>query len=135
MQPCCFSSWPGNTSAGPSDLALYHELKPNLDAAWEWVDRYGNIDGSGYVQYQAHTPPKASSAALTVGYSIKAGKTARRRSVTLTAPWSPITRLAWPKCKEICIEPSMSGPRCTVPCRSRSARQKKGAAWQPGPRN
>jgi glycogen debranching enzyme len=50
-----------------SDLALYHELKPNLDAAWEWIDCYGNIDGSGYVQYQAHTPPKASSAALTVG--------------------------------------------------------------------
>jgi glycogen debranching enzyme len=49
------------------DLELYHELKPNFDAAWEWIDRYGNIDGSGYVQYQAHTPPKASSAALTVG--------------------------------------------------------------------
>ncbi|HEY8687170.1 MAG TPA: glycogen debranching N-terminal domain-containing protein [Chloroflexota bacterium] len=50
-----------------SDLSLYHELKPNLDAAWEWIERYGDIDGSGYVQYQAHTPPKASSAALTVG--------------------------------------------------------------------
>jgi glycogen debranching enzyme len=49
------------------DLELYHELKPNFDTAWEWIDRYGNIDGSGYVQYQAHTPPKASSAALTVG--------------------------------------------------------------------
>jgi glycogen debranching enzyme len=49
------------------DLELYHELKPNFDSAWEWIDRYGNIDGSGYVQYQAHTPPKASSAALTVG--------------------------------------------------------------------
>ena len=50
-----------------SDLELYRELKPNFDAAWEWIDRYGNIDGSGYVQYQAHTPPRASSAALTVG--------------------------------------------------------------------
>ncbi len=49
------------------DLSLYHELKPNFDAAWEWIDRYGDIDGSGYVQYQAHTPPKVSSAALTVG--------------------------------------------------------------------
>jgi glycogen debranching enzyme len=49
------------------DLAFYRELKPNLEAAWAWIDRYGDIDGSGYVQYQAHTPPKASSAALTVG--------------------------------------------------------------------
>lgn len=49
------------------DLQFYRELKPNLDAAWQWIDRYGNIDGSGYVQYQAHTPPKANSAALTVG--------------------------------------------------------------------
>jgi glycogen debranching enzyme len=49
------------------DLDLYRQLKPNFDAAWDWIDRYGDIDGSGYVQYQAHTPPKASSAALTVG--------------------------------------------------------------------
>lgn len=49
------------------DLDLYHELKPNFDAAWTWIERYGDIDGSGYIQYQAHTPPKASSAALTVG--------------------------------------------------------------------
>jgi glycogen debranching enzyme len=49
------------------DLPLYRELKANFESAWEWIDRYGNIDGSGYVQYQAHTPPKVSSAALTVG--------------------------------------------------------------------
>ena len=49
------------------DLELYRQLKPNFDAAWSWIDEYGNIDGSGYVQYQAHTPPKASAAALTVG--------------------------------------------------------------------
>lgn len=50
-----------------SDLDLYHELEENLEAAWEWIDKYGQIDGSGYIQYQAHTPPKLSSAALTVG--------------------------------------------------------------------
>jgi glycogen debranching enzyme len=49
------------------DLKLFHELKPNFDAAWKWIDEYGDIDGSGYVQYQAHTPPRVSSAALTVG--------------------------------------------------------------------
>jgi glycogen debranching enzyme len=50
-----------------NDLDLYHELKNNFERAWEWVDRYGDIDGSGYVQYRAHTPPKVSTAALTVG--------------------------------------------------------------------
>jgi glycogen debranching enzyme len=50
-----------------ADLNLFHELKPNFDAAWTWIDKYGDIDGSGYVQYRAHTPPKARSAALTVG--------------------------------------------------------------------
>ncbi len=49
------------------DLELYHQLKPHFQAAWEWIEKYGDIDGSGYIQYQAHTPPAASSAALTVG--------------------------------------------------------------------
>jgi glycogen debranching enzyme len=49
------------------DLDIYRKLKPNFDAAWKWIDDYGNIDGSGYLQYKAHTPPKMSSAALTVG--------------------------------------------------------------------
>jgi glycogen debranching enzyme len=49
------------------DLELYRRLKPNFEAAWKWIDQYGDIDGSGYIQYQAHTPPRASSAALTVG--------------------------------------------------------------------
>ncbi len=49
------------------DLDLFRELKPHFDAAWEWIDKYGDIDGSGYIQYQAHTPPAVSSAALTVG--------------------------------------------------------------------
>jgi glycogen debranching enzyme len=50
-----------------NDMDLYHELESNFDAAWKWIDEYGDIDGSGYVQYQAHTPPKVSSDALTVG--------------------------------------------------------------------
>jgi len=50
-----------------SDLDLYHGIEENLEAAWEWIDKYGQIDGSGYIQYQAHTPPELSSAALTVG--------------------------------------------------------------------
>ncbi len=50
-----------------SDMEFYRKLKPSFEAAWKWIDDYGDIDGSGYVQYQAHTPPKASSDALTVG--------------------------------------------------------------------
>lgn len=49
------------------DIELFRELRPHFEAAWMWVEKYGDIDGSGYVQYEAHTPPKASSAALTVG--------------------------------------------------------------------
>jgi glycogen debranching enzyme len=49
------------------DVDLYTSLESNIDRAWDWIDKYGDIDGSGYLQYQAHTPPKASSAALTVG--------------------------------------------------------------------
>ena len=50
-----------------NDLELFRQLKPNFDAAWKWIEDYGDIDGSGYVQYKAHTPPRASTAALTVG--------------------------------------------------------------------
>lgn len=49
------------------DLKLFRELKPHFEAAWKWIDDYGDIDGTGYIQYRAHTPPAASSAALTVG--------------------------------------------------------------------
>jgi len=49
------------------DLKLYQDLKANFDAAWQWIDDYGDLDHSGYVQYKAHTPPRMSSAALTVG--------------------------------------------------------------------
>lgn len=49
------------------DMDIYRKLKPNLEAAWKWIDDYGDMDGSGYLQYKAHTPPKMRSAALTVG--------------------------------------------------------------------
>lgn len=49
------------------DMDLYHALKTHFDAAWSWIQTYGDIDGSGYIQYRAHTPPAESSAALSVG--------------------------------------------------------------------
>ncbi|GAC1323519.1 MAG: glycogen debranching N-terminal domain-containing protein [Chloroflexota bacterium] len=49
------------------DLDLFRELKPHFEAAWTWIADYGEIDKSGYIQYQSHTAPKLSAAALTVG--------------------------------------------------------------------
>src|SRR5581483_5953315 len=34
------------------DLELFRKLKPHFDAAWRWTETYGDIDGSGYIQYQ-----------------------------------------------------------------------------------
>jgi glycogen debranching enzyme len=61
------------------DLALYRQIKPNLDAAWRWIAEYGDIDGSGYVQYHAHTPPETASAVLTAASSTRGGRTAPTR--------------------------------------------------------
>ena len=38
------------------DLALGHELWPNALAAVEWMERYGDRDGDGYLEYQRTTP-------------------------------------------------------------------------------
>jgi glycogen debranching enzyme len=53
--------------AWTGDIELFRRLRPNLEAARKWIQDYGDIDGSGYVQYKAHTAPKMASAALTVG--------------------------------------------------------------------
>ena len=36
------------------DLDLLTELTPNLLAALNWCDRYGDLDGDGFVEYQQH---------------------------------------------------------------------------------
>lgn len=33
------------------DLALIRELMPSLELALQWIDRYGDIDGDGFVEY------------------------------------------------------------------------------------
>jgi glycogen debranching enzyme len=40
--------------SGDSDLV--RELEPNARAALEWIDRYGDMDGDGYVEYQTRNP-------------------------------------------------------------------------------
>lgn len=36
------------------DLELLKHLLPNIDLALEWIDRYGDVDGDGFVEYQRH---------------------------------------------------------------------------------
>jgi glycogen debranching enzyme len=38
------------------DEDLVRELEPNARAALEWIDRYGDLDGDGYVEYQTRNP-------------------------------------------------------------------------------
>jgi glycogen debranching enzyme len=38
------------------DLELIGNLWPNLQAALEWIDRYGDKDGDGFVEYARQTP-------------------------------------------------------------------------------
>jgi glycogen debranching enzyme len=39
---------------GDRDLAK--ELLPNVQAALEWIDRYGDLDGDGFVEYRSRSP-------------------------------------------------------------------------------
>lgn len=38
------------------DRAFAEELLPNVRAALEWMDRYGDLDGDGFVEYQTRSP-------------------------------------------------------------------------------
>jgi len=40
-----YVAWTGN-------LDVMRELMPNVEAALEWIDRYGDVDGDGFVEYQ-----------------------------------------------------------------------------------
>ncbi|HHI96745.1 MAG TPA: amylo-alpha-1,6-glucosidase, partial [Thermodesulfatator atlanticus] len=35
------------------DLNLIRELWPNIEAAWRWMEEYGDLDGDGFLEYQA----------------------------------------------------------------------------------
>lgn len=38
-------------AAWTADLSLFHELRANVERALEWIDRHGDSDGDGYVEY------------------------------------------------------------------------------------
>ena len=39
-----------------ADLDTLTALKPNIDAALDWIDRYGDQDGDGFVEYERRSP-------------------------------------------------------------------------------
>jgi glycogen debranching enzyme len=43
-----YAQWTG-------DLTLFRELLPNVERALEWIDRYGDAAGDGYVSYLSNT--------------------------------------------------------------------------------
>jgi glycogen debranching enzyme len=46
----------GRYVAATGDLKLAAELWPHVERALEWVDKYGDADGDGYVEYMRETP-------------------------------------------------------------------------------
>jgi glycogen debranching enzyme len=46
----------GEYAARTADLDLVHELWPAALRAMEWIDRYGDRDGDGYVEYERQGP-------------------------------------------------------------------------------
>jgi glycogen debranching enzyme len=42
----------GRHAAWTGDLGLFKELRGNVERALEWMERYGDRDGSGYLSYQ-----------------------------------------------------------------------------------
>ena len=46
---CLHADWSGN-------LDLFRELRGPADAALEWIDRYGDLDGDGLVEYRRRSP-------------------------------------------------------------------------------
>jgi glycogen debranching enzyme len=42
-------------AAWTGSLALFQKLRENVDLALDWIDRYGDLDGDGYVEYDSVT--------------------------------------------------------------------------------
>jgi glycogen debranching enzyme len=44
-----------------ADTATLSALRPAIDSALEWIDRYGDIDGDGFIEYQRRSPAGLSN--------------------------------------------------------------------------
>ena len=49
---CQHADWTGT-------LDLFHELRPNVQAALDWIERFGDSDGDGFIDYQSRSPSGA----------------------------------------------------------------------------
>jgi glycogen debranching enzyme len=38
------------------DVAFIESIWPNIELALQWIDRYGDVDGDGFVEYARHSP-------------------------------------------------------------------------------
>jgi glycogen debranching enzyme len=45
---CEHANWTGS-------LALFHELRPQVDAALRWIDEFGDLDGDGLLEYRCRS--------------------------------------------------------------------------------
>lgn len=43
----------GHHAQWSGQLALFHELRPHVERALAWIDRYGDLTGDGYVDYES----------------------------------------------------------------------------------
>lgn len=43
----------GQHAAWTGELTLFHELRKQIERALEWAERYGDLDGDGYIEYRS----------------------------------------------------------------------------------
>ena len=45
----------GRLASWTGDLSLFEELRPNVERALEWMRRWGDVDGDGYIEYRSRS--------------------------------------------------------------------------------
>ena len=96
------------------DAALVRELLPNAERALDWIDRYGDIDGDGFVEYAETSPDGLVNQGWKDswdGVPFPDGTLPRRRSRSS-------------KCRATSSTPSAAWPRSTRRSASRRARER-----------
>ena len=72
----------GETHDWTGDDALVDRLWPNAMAALEWIDRYGDLDGDGFVEYQR----RATRGLINQGWKDSADAVRDRDGATMEPP-------------------------------------------------
>ena len=93
----CGSSCSARTTTGPATASCVDRLWPNALAALDWIDRYGDRDGDGFVEYERRT----EHGLLNQGW--KDSSDAIRRPARAARPRR---RSRWPRSRATCSTPS-----------------------------